>query len=716
MGGNDDDKRSGLDRLWDDAGKELANTRKELERVMEEMRGQLTSPDDVLKELRKQRDSDDVSQRGTFERFKGFIDSNLAVISDSFTKFPSNVKELKDRMQEERQARRAQELDIWRRWTGSEDSPDHIRLQVERASKDDKAEVTSATFMLLRESFERNKHVSAQKILDLYRDDDFGFGSLDQFAAPMLSFGGACYYKPETVENLPSTARWGLPLATQRWLSVDWFKRSQYSPIRLEAHPDLASKGEKWRAAFEDLLLVSLDKPMQTTERVGQRMPKGKPQSTYHGPGLDWMLSLQCRGILPPQLPNLYRQYRHETERQWLKPAHTRVLPDLQAITSQRSHCMYPHAEADIQALKDEVGIQAQPEYDAFSQIQPAPIPQSPWQVPDTEAELYEQMQPRLPFSTSMHTLTGRKSEDNDNVREALADAINDRDFLSGINSVRDYERLHGKSDALLDDLLLFMDEPEIQHVRSHLLENEDDYAYLKRFGERVDLQRQWTYAFERAEELGVDVASRHASGASLEEVMCELDGYELTQRQEKLSRQQRTDIALARAENLGYDFTGWDWANLPLEELEAELEREENYTSARRREVLAKAARLGYDFDGWLYQGLPVQELEDEMLRMEEYARRDAMAAPYLSLSKTAPEEAKRPDVLSQLTTTETTRLPDGTVTTKVVLKRRFVDGREETKESVHTSNEELEAQAAEKAKEKSEKEKSKGKGWFWN
>lgn len=72
-----------------------------------------------------------------------------------------------------------------------------------------------------------------------------------------------------------------------------------------------------------------------------------------------------------------------------------------------------------------------------------------------------------------------------------------------------------------------------------------------------------------------------------------------------------------------------------------------------------------------------------------------------------------KRPDVLSALTTTQTTRLPDGTVTTKVVLKKRFADGREESSESVHTHHESVQAEMSKKETEKAES--AKGKGWFW-
>ena len=44
------------------------------------------------------------------------------------------------------------------------------------------------------------------------------------------------------------------------------------------------------------------------------------------------------------------------------------------------------------------------------------------------------------------------------------------------------------------------------------------------------------------------------------------------------------------------------------------------------------------------------------------------------------------KPSILSTLTTTERTVGPDGSVTTKVMLKKRFADGREESSETVHT------------------------------
>lgn len=86
------------------------------------------------------------------------------------------------------------------------------------------------------------------------------------------------------------------------------------------------------------------------------------------------------------------------------------------------------------------------------------------------------------------------------------------------------------------------------------------------------------------------------------------------------------------------------------------------------------------------------------------------------------------RPSILSTLTTTERTIQPDGTITTKMVLKKRFADGREESSETVHTQRghgqsgqdagtawgDTQSAQLPTLVKEP-EKENKTG-GWFWS
>jgi hypothetical protein len=85
---------------------------------------------------------------------------------------------------------------------------------------------------------------------------------------------------------------------------------------------------------------------------------------------------------------------------------------------------------------------------------------------------------------------------------------------------------------------------------------------------------------------------------------------------------------------------------------------------------------------------------------------------------------------IVSTLTTTERVTLPDGTVHTKMVLKKRFADGREESSETVHSTqaghvDNVLSSKVEPKLKSESDskdengkerKEGKQGRGWFWS
>lgn len=75
---------------------------------------------------------------------------------------------------------------------------------------------------------------------------------------------------------------------------------------------------------------------------------------------------------------------------------------------------------------------------------------------------------------------------------------------------------------------------------------------------------------------------------------------------------------------------------------------------------------------------------------------------------------------ILSTMTTTERTVAPDGSVTTKIMLKKRFADGREESSETVHTQRGEVARETwregQESAAQKGERNVEKKKGWFWS
>jgi hypothetical protein len=175
---------------------------------------------DLAKAKQQTTPSSPPPQRGFFIDFKNFIDESLKSLSDNMRNLPSNISELNTRMLEERAARKEEEIAVSRRWTGLDDSPDHIALRSERLSTEDMNDAISAALLLLRENRERNKSVSREKIDALYQD--YHGPRLHPYfsGAPMLSFGGACYYQSDDGYNAPSTNiwRWGTP--QYRWLSI----------------------------------------------------------------------------------------------------------------------------------------------------------------------------------------------------------------------------------------------------------------------------------------------------------------------------------------------------------------------------------------------------------------------------------------------------------------------------------------------------------------
>jgi hypothetical protein len=204
--------------------------------------------------------------------FKHFVDDAFSAI----------IRDLREATRDKRIAQREEPERAYMRWTGAKNT-DHleplggrigigVQLTKEQIMSGwPLAKDASATAkMIFLESERRNRHVDPSLITALYED-------------------------PECISWFEDT----------RWLSVPWFKDSPYSPFNLEADSALAKYDTKWRNAFEDLLEAALDKPITSREKFGYRSQKG-PISTWRGPGLDWMLSLQCRGILPPQLPSMY--------------------------------------------------------------------------------------------------------------------------------------------------------------------------------------------------------------------------------------------------------------------------------------------------------------------------------------------------------------------------------------------------------------------------
>jgi hypothetical protein len=93
-------------------------------------------------------------------------------------------------------------------------------------------------------------------------------------------------------------------------------------------------------------------------------------------------------------------------------------------------------------------------------------------------------------------------------------------------------------------------------------------------------------------------------------------------------------------------------------------------------------------------------------------------------SSASSEPEAGAKPSILSTLTTTERTTAPDGTITTKVVLKKRFADGSEQSSETIHTQRGEdvhrtedswMAMQNAQASDNFGQRKEKKG-GWFWS
>jgi hypothetical protein len=247
-----------------------------------------------------------------FLDFKRFIDNQLAFLANDFVRFPENLDMIRNRIQREQECLIAKERDISRRWTGSDDSPDQIHMRCERHSPETREVADQVTIKMFEKAAQHHASTPLGRILALFHDDVGTYGELDEFANPMLSFAGAWYYRPEHENENPLTGStfWRITHQPQ-WLSMEWFKRSDYSPIRLEAHPDLENSGAKWRAAFEDLLCVSLGKPMDAKKNYALQLQTSKyPNPTLLGPGMRWLADLQGRGVLPPLLPRTYSSFQ----------------------------------------------------------------------------------------------------------------------------------------------------------------------------------------------------------------------------------------------------------------------------------------------------------------------------------------------------------------------------------------------------------------------
>lgn len=192
------------------------------------------------------------------------------------------------------ETRKRSEQDAWMRWTGQQGGPDSRSPAQPRSDAIKAARYLLGTADLLT----RDSDFAANKIELLFQDDREETAPVRD--DPWLAAGGAWYLVPEVGDRLPLAAALVRPPPPPppRWLTIDWFKRSPYFPIQIEAIEDLPGPRERWRVAFEDLMLASLDRWI---------CPDPMPNDhSFQIPGIDWVFSLQTRSILPPLLPSLY--------------------------------------------------------------------------------------------------------------------------------------------------------------------------------------------------------------------------------------------------------------------------------------------------------------------------------------------------------------------------------------------------------------------------
>jgi hypothetical protein len=615
-------------------------------------------------------------------RFKRFVDNQFAAI----TEFPSNVTELKRALHEQYAAYEIQRQ-APSRWTGSGYRYADFN-HMSRLFPEGPEEATEMATMLLREANLRNQHVPTKKIIALFEDRDFNPNHVIEANSPWPFYYSASSDHRESAP--PSDA---LSHATHasptHWLSVNWFKHNPYSPVNLEADTMLSQYDTKWRNAFENLLEASLDKPMTSGDRTGFRPFAPKTTiSTWRGPGLDWMLSLQCRGILPPQLPSMYAQIR--------------ILP------TPTNNWIQAMAGADVDQLIYEIAATTMPHrveapISTSEMRKTVPAQEARSDIEEAEFESDKRICPRHADNQS--------SEDHA-YETSLAERYY-RDQMSGYGEAN--QSPHRCPD-------------ELGHaVGQATRQSETELTELDMY-ERLEHAQAVGHAHARdyREPLG-DEDSNAGEADIIRDYQQQLKILEgqnarrvLMARREaesnigEAARQQAARSFADEENGLGEDFA---FGRQPLRELRDE--RSEDFSVAK-----AWVAMLAEELDTLDEEQDALRTRVDSLVisqkalveRQEALEQRQAPRMLDRETDRSLPlplaTDSGRPQVLSTLTTTQTTRLPDGSVKTTVVLKRRFADGREETQESTQTSFDEPSAVGGAVGQEPPKERKS----WFWS
>ncbi|SMQ53650.1 unnamed protein product [Zymoseptoria tritici ST99CH_1A5] len=525
--------------------------------------------------------------------------------------------------------------EINRRWTGSEEC-EPMRDPYSPPLGPPDCEVMRELMTSIEQSIARNEHIPYELIHGLYRD-------------------------PESAGSLHRA---------NRWLSVEWFKRNPYSPIRLEAHPQLGQAGTKWREAFEELMNASLGKPIDSRDSVTMRNSTFQPTRT--APGLDWMFSLQSRGILPPLLPTHFGRspissgidFRVEEDADF---------ENLYAALWAR-HAQDPNDELEMyEALeRDTSPEEASENSDSGESSSQAKAELEKAQLTAVKASQLDGPVP--PETKSGLRLTGDQQEDFDDANDALWEALwaKNVDFASRVLS--DWHKMYDSVEELVDA-------PWQSFLRTSGLAPTSEWFSIL------------TEALRQSQIPEDDVHKDTALSAQTKRLE-QVDRLPIDEKRYRYDMRQRVKELLSDAMN---EDTFAELARASTSDLEEFLERLEQENDN------LEAMFAGRREPDHSREVIPVRKAE-------------AIEAKQPEAPLPKDDQPRKPDVLSILSTTQTTRLPDGTVTTKVVLKKRFADGREESTESTHTRNEFAEENAKQQAQLVEDKEEKKSAGWFWS
>jgi hypothetical protein len=739
-------------------------------------------------QLRQHGQDKSATSEGTYNpliAFKHFVDDRIAAIVD----FPSKITELKRTTRDLTAA--SEDLErAHKRWTGHDQrwAVDFHRMNGELLP-DVLGEAKELAAMLIRESDWRNRHVPSDKITALCEDKEFDPNRNMEANSPW-----PFHYRVSFNQSQESVA------SLTHWLSVNWFKHNPYSPVNLEVDPMLAKYDTKWRHSFEDLLEASLDKPMTSRDKSGIRPFSKTTRSTWHGPGRDWMFSLQCRGILPPQLPSMYSQGWTPTDY-----STTPAKDDAGIRTMARVDLDLLVREIALNLIQDGTG--ARPAASSHD-----------WKTSPTEAEFDAEGVELESDERVCPRHTGRQPSEDYAYETSLAEryyrdqlAGNDEANASANRCPDDMGRAVGQvareTETGLTELDLY--ELQVEHAKAVDRAQAEYFGQLKtlekRFLEAVGEENTWQQDAQdedeydqqiklleernpwrlveemEEEDLNVDEAAgqqftlqdyqkqlkdleesnaRRFMEAREEESrnVDEAAGQQQTalqdyQQQLKLIEEQKARrLMLTRRDQVNMSETARQQATRAFADEENGLSENGSFRRNRsdRDEIAAQEHEdlfglpkdrpmsseelLAYRLYS-LYRevdSLNVQQtvlgkrmnalVLDQKALVERQEAREQKQAPHI-IGQEAPmadrsallpptTDSNRPQVLSTLTTTQTTRLPDGSIKTTVVLKRRFADGGEETQESTQTSFGEPTAVGGAVGKEPSKERKS----WFWS